>query len=461
MSTISPVVFPAQRPLVRWGVLRRARITVEGGRLTVRRRTRTHRWPVGPEGVASAVYLRGRLCPSAARTGWGTMGLGQINDAGGCLHLCDGAGRALACLALSDWVPAGGAPVPLSTPDQVPAPRLSVVRDGDYLTLSGLADFLRHHGVAVTEHAEGGAPEPPRAPGFRGTLRPGARDAVPTLLTLLAVVQIPLSLLAAFFFGGLADTDHLRWTLYSAPFLVFALCGVGAALLLGIAGLRAGRTVASAELRPRPGVPTTRAFQRHTVLRFTESAIELRTAQRRMRLISPPADPVTGVREAVVFDDEGRPWGVALADERGAVHAFLHWDTWFAGDPELTGLDDFCRHAGLAQRRHRLPAFPGRQPEDQSARVWRRRDYGHRDQYALHALLPWVSLGGLVPLFYGATLWEVDWPPFFAMLGAALAVGVVPYVVRGAYRKWSLNQLVQPVVAGAGSLLDKRTGAAS
>ncbi|KAB8163852.1 hypothetical protein FH609_019605 [Streptomyces sp. 3MP-14] len=457
MNTAPPVVFPAQRPLTRWGVLRRARITVENGQLVVRTHSGAHAWPVGPGGVASAIHLPGRLCPAASRTGWGDASKGTIDKFGGCLHLLDGAGQAVACLAPSDWVTTGGRPATLDRPDARPTTNLDPGAGADYLERSGLGDLLRQAGVPV--HTAPDGQEPPRAPKFAGPLRPGPRAAASTWL-------VPsFALLILVFFSWAPTNAEARNIVASVPFLVTALVCFGTAALSGLAGQRAGRTTAAAELKPSPGVPVTRAFLDRSALRLTAEAVELRTAQNELRLIPPPADPVNGVREAVVFEDAGRPWGVALADARGTVHAFLHWDTWFAGDPQFVGLSDFCQRAGLGLRRQRLAPFPAGEGEDRAARPWRTGDYGMDQRSAYGSFVPGVLAGGLfLVLFFGLFVWDVEWTPFFPVLGAAFAIGVLPYVVRGAYRKWTLNRLVQPQAVGGfersgGSRFDKQGGA--
>ncbi|ARQ69421.1 hypothetical protein [Streptomyces marincola] len=451
MNTAPPVLFAAQRPLARWGVLRRARVTVDEGRLVVRDRFRAHTWAVGPRGVASAVHVDGRLCPSASGARLRNLGKGRPSEAGGCLHLCDGEGRALACLVLSDWLPNGALPVPLETPDAV-ATAVNGVGRGDHLERSGVAAFLRHHGIAVRV-APGGA-EPPRAPGFAGTLRPGPKDGPAVLPMLLGLAQLLVLGLGSFLVGGVSGDEGIWAVLVSVPFLVFALCTAGAAFVLGLAGARAERP-ALAELRPSPGIAVTRGFLRRAAVRLTDEALELRTAQHEKRLVPPPADPVLGVREAVVFEDDGRPWGVALTDDRQVAQVFLHGDTWLAGDPGLGRLRDFCARAGIGLRRQPLPAFPGRRPEDRTARRWRAGDYGLNDLFAYSVLMPSVVAVGAVPAFFGMAGGNVDWAPFPVVFGLAFAIGVVPYVIRGAVRKWSLNRLVP-----AGPAPDARSGAA-
>ncbi|MDT0269536.1 hypothetical protein RM844_24955 [Streptomyces sp. DSM 44915] len=397
-------------------------------------------------------HLTGWLCPSAARVGWRDVAPGPVNRTGGCLHPLDAEGRSLACLAVSDWLPGGGWPVPLELADAVPAPVGGVAADG-YLARSGLADFLGRHDLPVHELEEG--QEPPRAPGFLGTLRPGPRNGgtvwiVPAVALLLAVL-----------FSWVPNNAAARNAMASAPFLVLALVNVVPAVVLGLSGLRAGRTTAVAELRPSPGVPVTRAFLRRSVLRLTADAFELRTAQRQMRLIQHPDDPVLGIREAVVLQDAGQPWGVAFLDDRRTVLVFLHWDTWFAGDSGRSRLAAFCQSAGIGLREERMAAFPARRDEDRTARPWRAGAYMQNDlfAYASYAVVPLV--GTVFPLFFGLFVWDLAWDPFFPVIGAALAIGVVPYAIRGAYRKWWLNQLVEPAVAGAGAMLDKREGTAS
>ncbi|GAA3855895.1 hypothetical protein [Streptomyces sedi] len=455
MNPVEPAVFPAQRPLVRWGVLRRARITVEGDRLVVRQRRRSRSWPLGPEGVASATHLTGRLCPSAFRV----RRKGKINPAGGCLHLLDGSGRALACLAVSDWLPAGGWPLTLEAPDantraySVDSPSPGIDSAG-FLERSGFAPFLRHHGIPVHVAAED-EEEPPRAAGFAGPLRPG-----PELARTAGAAPAFASLLL-FFFSWAPPGAEWRNAMASVPFLLIALVTVVPAAVLGLAGTRAGRTVATAELRPRPGVPVTRSFLDRSALRLTAEAVELRTAQRMMRLMPPPADPVLGLREAVVLEDKGQPWGVALVDDRETVHAFLHWDTWFAGDPRLVALGDFCRQAGLGIRKKQLRAFPGRQREDRTAGVWRAKHYARQERLvAYSAETPGAMTFGIFSLVYGLFVWDLAWAPFYPVLAGAFLIAVPAYAVRGAYRKWKLNILVPPEGVGAtggahGARLDK------
>ncbi|RMI41341.1 hypothetical protein [Streptomyces triticirhizae] len=455
MNTALPVVFPAQRPLTRWGVLRRARITVENGQLVVRTHSGAHAWPVGPEGVASAIHLPGRL-PTAFRIGWRDASNGTIDKFGGCLHLLDGAGQAVACLAPSDWVTTGGRPATLDRPDARPTTNLDPGAGVDYLERSGLGDLLRHAGIPV--HTAPDGQEPPRAPEFAGTLRPGPRTAGSVWL------MVVLALLVLVLLARVAPNEVVRDVMVSVPFLTLALVATVPAVVGGFAGRRAGGTVSLTVLKPIPGIPVTRVFLDRSALRLTEEAIELRTAQNEWRLIPAPADPVNGVREAVVFEDAGRPWGVALADGRGTVHAFLHWDTWFAGDPQLVGLSDFCQRAGLGLRRQRSAAFPGGQPQDRTARPWKMGEYGFDDIFALGSLTPGATLFALPVALLGSVVWDVEWTPFFPVLGAAFAIGVVPYVVRGAYRKWSLNRLVQPQAVGGfersgGSRFDKQGGA--
>ncbi|WP_143659486.1 hypothetical protein [Streptomyces sp. MP131-18] len=434
---MQPALFAAQRPLVRWGVLRRARVAAEAGRLVVRGRARTHAWPLGPQGVASAVHLKGRPCSSAARTRLRDLGKGAINKSGGCVHLCDSTGRALACLLPSDWLPNGAVPVPLDAPDTFPSVRNDSRRE-DFLELSGMADFLRHQGLAVHESP---GQEPPRAPEFAGTLRPGPKDGPAVLLLFFALAQLLVLMLAAFAVGGFGSGEGAWQLLVSLPFLVFALCTAGAAFLLGLAAPR-GEEPAVAELRPSPGVPVTRGFLGRSSLRLVADALELRTAQNVKRRLPPPADPVLGVREAVVLQDGGRPWGVALVDRRRAVLAFLHGDTWFGGDPQLTRLTDFCHRAGIGLRRQELRAFPGRQEADRTARPWRTGDYALNDTFAYSALMASVVAVGVVPAFFVGAGGDVEGPLFLVIFGLAFAIGAVPYAVRGAVRKWSLNRLV-------------------
>ncbi|SOD63102.1 hypothetical protein SAMN06297387_10943 [Streptomyces zhaozhouensis] len=454
MNPVEPVVFPAQRPLVRWGVLRRARITVENGRLVVRQRWRSRSWPLGPEGVASAVYLPGKLCTAASRTGGGGVSSGKIGASGGCLHLLDGAGKSVACLPLGGWLPTGGLPLPLERPDSW-TPFTLGPGDADYAERSGLAPFLRHHGIPVHVAAED-EEEPPRAAGFAGPLRPG-----PELATTVWALPAFASMLL-FFFSWAPPGAEWRNAMASLPFLIIALVTVVPAAVLGLAGTRAGRTVAAAELRPRPGVPVTRSFLDRSALRLTAEAVELRTAQRMMRLMPPPADPVLGLREAVVLEDQGRPWGVALVDDRETVHAFLHWDTWFAGDPQLVALGDFCRQAGLGIRKKQLRAFPGRQREDRTAGVWRAKHYARQERlFAYSAETPGVMAFGIFSLVYGLFVWDLAWDPFYPVLAGAFLIAVPAYAVRGAYRKWKLNVLVPPEGVGAtggghGARLDKQ-----
>ncbi|MDT0341761.1 hypothetical protein RM590_03765 [Streptomyces sp. DSM 44938] len=397
---------------------------------------RTHSWPLGPQGVASAVHVKGSLCPSAARNGWLGISKGPINNLGGCLHLCDSAGQALACLALSDWVPNGAAVITMDRPDTFPAVKNNFKAE-EFLELSGMGPFLRHFGVPVHESVK----EPPRARRFAGTLRPGPRMAGSPLLTILAFAQLVVLVLATFFTGGIGD--RAGQVMVAGAFLAFALLEAGWSLLLGILSARREKP-AVAELRPSPGVPVPVVFRKRASIRLVGDALELRTAQNVKRLIQPPADPVLGLREVVVLEDNGRPWGVALTDGREVVQAFLHWDTWFAGDPQLTHLRAFCAAVGLNLRRQALGAFPGRQERDHTAKRFRMANYALNDTFAISVFSPSVAAFGVYPMFIGAVRADIEWPPYYIMFGLSFAIGFAPYVVRGAVRKWSLNRMVPP-----------------
>ncbi|MGK5531644.1 hypothetical protein [Streptomyces sp. URMC 129] len=436
VTTVAPALPAGQRPLVRWGVLRRAGVTVEGDRLTVRTSVRTRSWALGPGGVASAAHLTGRLCDAAGHAGWGDIGRGNPNKAGGCLHLCDATGAGLACLIVSDWVPVGPTPLTLAHPDGLSVP-VDDTKTGDFLRLSGFADLLDRHGVPVREASE----PPPPAAAFAGTLRPGAKDAL-GLPALVAIAQLVLCWLVMFFVGGLGSgpgAERAVELLMSGSTLVFAALTAGRAFLLGALAPRGGR--ASAELRPSPSVPVTRAFRDRSVLRAVGENLELRTAQNVLRLLRGPADPVLGVREALILNDRGRPWGVALVDGRRAVQAFLHWDTWCGGDPGQARLRAFADAAGIAVRPHELRRSRTAGEGDRTARRWTARDY-RSDAFAFPA---WVAflllfLTGFQVVF-GA--WAgFDGALFYLFNGLAFAIGCVPYAVRACWRTFRLNRMV-------------------
>ncbi|WP_326598411.1 hypothetical protein [Streptomyces sp. NBC_01803] len=439
-AAVAPLVRAGQRPLVRRSVLRWAGVTARERRLTVRTRGRTHTWELGAGGggVVSAAHLKGRLCPAAGHAGWGDIGSGEPNKAGGCLHLCDSAGAGLACLIVSDWVPVGPTPLTLAHPDGLSVP-VDDTKTDDFLRLSGLGDFLRYHDVPVREVSEA----PPPAATFAGTLRPGAKSAF-GLPALLAVAQLVVGWLAAFFVGGLGSgegAERAALLLMSGSTLVFALLTAGLAAVLGALASRGGRAVA--ELRPAPAIPVTRAFLARASVRAVGEDLELRTAQNVTRLMRGPADPVLGVREALILEDRGRPWGVALVDGRESVQAFLHWDTWCGGDPGQARLRAFCDATGIPVRRHALRRSRHGTADggDRTARRWTYRDYTS-DTSAYPAWTAFVVLF-LTAFQVGFGAWAgFDWAPYYLCAGLAFAIGCVPYAVRACWRRFRLNQMV-------------------
>ncbi|MDT0307480.1 hypothetical protein RM780_10950 [Streptomyces sp. DSM 44917] len=435
------MLLAGERPLARWGVLRRARAAVEDGRLMVRGRSGTHAWALGPGGaVASAVHVRGKVQPPPTRR----EGTTPYNASGGTLHLCDASGASVARLIVSDWLPNGTEPVTMDFPDAIPT-RGSDLMAGQFLRLSGLRDFLTHHGLLVREADE----PPPPAPEFAGTLRPGPSGAVPLALLLpaLALVLAGLLALAVTALAGDGETArNVGFAAVTAPLMLLALLSIGFAGVTALRNLAALRAAgADAELRPSPGVPVTRAFLGRSSLRLVGENLELRTAQNVLRLMRGPADPVLGVREAVVLEESGRPWAVVLLDRRESVQAFLHWDTWFRGDPQLGRLRAFCEEAGLVLARRatarRFPAGPAN-ATDRTARkpgLDRAVDGG---RYAFLTLVAFPCMVAPPVAFARGADGGIDWAPYYVMSGVTFAVAFVPWVIRLCARVAWLDRLV-------------------
>ncbi|SFD29173.1 hypothetical protein [Streptomyces aidingensis] len=431
--TAAPALLPAQRPLARWGVLRRARVTAGNGRLEVRTRFRTRSWTLGGGGVSGAVYVPG-------------------GPAGGRLHLCDAAGASLGCLAVADWLPDGrGGPVPPGTEPVTAATAAA----GTFPELSGIAAFCRHAGLPV--RAGGPAPAPARRDA--GLLRPGpARPGSPVPVT-ASFALLLLTLLFTVVWTVVHPSPRGVYTperevvarVWASVLVVFSALHVAAAFGPALCGRWQWRRVRlSPELRPSPGAAATvtRAFARRARLGRSGDDLVLRTGWNGLRMVRGPADPVLGVRAAAVLLRRGRPWAVALVDGRETVRIVLPWDSWFAGDPALTRLRAFCDRTGISLREAEQPP-PRGAPEPATDPTARPRGFrgtvrggiavpgGHEATGAVRRALPPLGVCGLGLLLTAPVLAAGTGDrTVLAVELAALALGTVPFLLLGGVRAW-------------------------
>ncbi|MBB0228717.1 hypothetical protein [Streptomyces calidiresistens] len=365
-----------ERPVVRWRDLRRARVEVVNGRLRVDTRWRGRSWPLGSDGVASAT-ISSRPCATAARA---------RDVTSGCVHLCDASERVLACLLPTDWAPNGEGPVPVDLAG-TRGIGFAHPRSAECPDLTGLRDFLDHHRVPWRR-----VEEQPVVPPRSAVVRPGPRAPVSNRLRSVSCAIPVLSLPAVLILMAITrprrgvfgpEREAALWICIGAFLLVTGLV-VGGAMWSAVVGWRpltvsrrARRAGGGAVLRPVPGTPVSRAFLRRARVVWDGEELWQQTAGLVRRRVRGPGDPVLGVRRALLVKGEGRHRGVAFVDDRETVLLFLPWSTWFAGDPSLSGLREFCDVLGIriAKTERPMPRGGPNGPRDPDARRRRSTDY--------------------------------------------------------------------------------------
>ena len=437
----------AERPAGRRGVVRRSRVIVDDRRVTVRVPGKSHTWPIGDGGVASAVHVR-QACPldgvreRGGQALWQKAAAEHIVDSAGCLHLCDAQGGSLVCLLPNDWVPDGSAPVGLATAGS--RVRAEDLKPDEYLRLSGFSDLLAARGIPVRRRPD--APAPAET-GSAGTVRPGPYETGTWKFgcALWAFFAAALTAPLIGLFAGRSQGDR-------APFEAASTGFAAVLLLLGAAtwGLPALRRAlapspgkAVAVLRPIPGTTVTRAFARRTRLVSHGEELMLRNAQGVERWLRGPADPIGGVSKAVVLSSPAGPVAVALVDRRKTVLALLPWETWFAGDGGEVRLTEFCEAAGIPLR-HQTEQLRGPKDfRDRSAMPWGRKEYGER--HALFAPLAYCTAFGVFACVTVVTGLSLGSAALTATAAAAAVLNLGAPTVRHLVRRVWLNQPVAAV----------------
>ena len=395
--------------------VRTTALRAEPGAVVLEHAGAVRRLEVGGSGVTEAVHVAG---PELVKVAPDTVGAVDLQGAQGLLLRLD----------LRDWLPEHG----------------EVVGAEEALRRSGVREVLEQAGLAlrpVRRHelvdAVGRDPGPSRVPA------PPRLPLAFTVVRSLAVVVAVGCLLTTF---ALQDDAAVALVVGALALLVSAVHAV--ALRVGPAlRARVGAPAPLAELRPRPGGPTTARFRRTARLQRHPRDVVVVDDLGRERWL--PVDGPLGVTTLAVVRSGTPAAQVEVRAGDGTPRATLREQDWCAGPDGEQALRSFAEQAGLALE---TAAAPARRRADEEERA--------RAAFGVHPLaevrrvldhadgLPGQAASVQTPLFtllllLGAVSLdgaEAALPVLAAVL--VLTVGVT--AVRGLLRRAWLDRLSTP-----------------
>lgn len=444
MTEGNPTLLLRERPRARWHSGRRCRIYAENDRLVVRTRWVRRSWKLGPGGAVSAAYLGVSESGNDYREKSSLLNPLSIirsafRESHGVVEIRNEVGESMARFAPSQWQPYAGGPIPLKNAAEEES---SPCRRAEYLRLSGIRDFFSYHNIPVEMRNK----PSPKARRHSDMTIPGTPFAGSWLISGIVALTLIASVIV-----GLAGYETNGWDFIplnqdeeSWRVLVVSVLTAGFILLPlsyfipWLLNFQPERPHAT--LHPSPGIPVTAVFRRRTSLRLVGEDLVLRNAANVKRRFRGPSDPVLGVKEAVILKHEQRRWGVAFVDDRNVVRTFLHWDTWFGGDPTLRGLHTFCSQAGLSIREE-SEEVP-KDLIDATAMRWGILEYTGSLNFSFNiaqSLVPWLVCFAET---YNAWGRRGDPIEYDTLLTLCYALGPGIYFLRACYRSLWLQRMV-------------------